>query len=451
MRRVLVHFYTLLSYAALGTSTLVNRTIDDELGDSVTGLLPTYLPDGSWTQGSNCSYCRVTPAIEEHPDEAFNFTWHDTSYVVGQTQERTMQARFNGTAVYVFNIIANDFSSIPTLTNLSFFLDGTYVDQYVHDPVPREQRILYRVPVYVNEHLTNTEHTIIMRANGPNSSLVLFDSITYTTDSLVRGRLGGSMSMQSTPAASSSSGQSKLAILVGSIVGAIVGVVTALLTLTVVLCILRRRKQLALPLFYRRKHRKSPESKERPSSATTVEDLTSRSSLISLPATPRAPSPIVSSLNNSDGTQPSWHSDLVFAPIPTPSTVANVGRASASPYAAATPPRTPQYPFLVTPPTHCIDVPTGALSMTGTEHSVRLTELTREIRELEAGMRDIQGVKKSNSLRTSSSLPFDVLRERVVRLRGELEKERQLMAAASPDTKKKWRRKERQRELRVVS
>ena len=95
-----------------------------------------------------------------------------------------------------------------------------------------------------------------------------------------------------------------------------------------------------------------------------------------------------------------------------------------------------------------------------TEHSVRLTDLTREIRELEATMRDIRGVKKSKSsesLPTDGSASLTLLRERVARLRTQLEKERRLMAAAFPHEERKRRKKgqregkAKQRELRVVS
>ena len=43
----------------LGVAT--NRTIDDQLGDSVTGELPAYFPRTIWTLGSECGGCYAKP------------------------------------------------------------------------------------------------------------------------------------------------------------------------------------------------------------------------------------------------------------------------------------------------------------------------------------------------------------------------------------------------------
>ena len=51
----LVHFISL----SLVCSLAVNRTIDDEFGDIITGVRPTYEPAKMWNQGANCSFCSV--------------------------------------------------------------------------------------------------------------------------------------------------------------------------------------------------------------------------------------------------------------------------------------------------------------------------------------------------------------------------------------------------------
>ena len=177
-------FSTIFLYAAIGYCTLINRTIDDELGDSVTGAKPTYLPGGTWKQGTACSICHISSVVNDL-SQTFDRTWHDTTHIVGLDEGKSMQATFNGKAVYVFNLIANVVPFTLTVTHLNFYIDGEYVGQYVHAPDLRRgaRQVLYRVPVYVNESLESSEHTILMRAEGLESSLVLFDYIVYTTDS----------------------------------------------------------------------------------------------------------------------------------------------------------------------------------------------------------------------------------------------------------------------------
>lgn len=50
-----------------------NRTIDDELGDSVTGALPTYSPQNVWTQGSTCASCFSKPSVQQAVDHSVYF------------------------------------------------------------------------------------------------------------------------------------------------------------------------------------------------------------------------------------------------------------------------------------------------------------------------------------------------------------------------------------------
>jgi len=45
-----------------GMGILVNRTIDDQLGDPITGIMPTYFPEANWVQGisKTCFLCTGT-------------------------------------------------------------------------------------------------------------------------------------------------------------------------------------------------------------------------------------------------------------------------------------------------------------------------------------------------------------------------------------------------------
>ncbi|KAH9897630.1 hypothetical protein C8Q73DRAFT_364836 [Cubamyces lactineus] len=66
------------------------------------------------------------------------------------------------------------------LTNLSYSIDGTDIQQYIHIPDGTEAQILYSVPVFSHADLLNRPHTLEMRVAGPNASLILFDVVLYT-------------------------------------------------------------------------------------------------------------------------------------------------------------------------------------------------------------------------------------------------------------------------------
>lgn len=57
-------------------AVLINRTIDDEYGDPITGIMPVYNPPDAWAQGAKCPGCGAQPS----PNLAFNGTWHDSTY-----------------------------------------------------------------------------------------------------------------------------------------------------------------------------------------------------------------------------------------------------------------------------------------------------------------------------------------------------------------------------------
>ena len=61
----------------ISRSAQVNRTIDDTKGDSVTGVMPTYVPStgGVWA-GADCTGC----AIQPDPTQAFDGTWTAATY-----------------------------------------------------------------------------------------------------------------------------------------------------------------------------------------------------------------------------------------------------------------------------------------------------------------------------------------------------------------------------------
>ncbi|KAI0640173.1 hypothetical protein C8Q77DRAFT_1024669, partial [Trametes polyzona] len=174
----LARYYLLPGAVSISTATLLNRTIDDQLGDNSTGVLPTYFPAGGWSFGPLCVSCAVGGAVPVDHTQLFKETWHDTTYL-GTGPVCSMTASFTGQAVYVFNMVANNVSIAPTTAaNLSFTLDGELVGHYTHQPDLSGPTLLYQVPVYVNTNLPHGEHTLVMSAAGRSN--IIFDYIVYT-------------------------------------------------------------------------------------------------------------------------------------------------------------------------------------------------------------------------------------------------------------------------------
>lgn len=181
----------LASHLATRTSSPFNVTIDDEYGDQYTYQVPGYFPQDGWAQGATCYSCGINPKYI-YTGDARNYTWHDSTYPGPGGEIREISIDFIGTAVYVYHIVVNHQPSptgyVTLFTNLTFFIDNSSVGTYTHWPDPdSEQPILYSVPVYVNETLANEKHTLQIQSGGPTSTLVLFDYIEYTADSLPLG------------------------------------------------------------------------------------------------------------------------------------------------------------------------------------------------------------------------------------------------------------------------
>ncbi|KAI0828997.1 hypothetical protein BC628DRAFT_1187410 [Trametes gibbosa] len=157
----------------------MNRTIDDETGDSVTGVKPVYAPDNlNWIQGLTCVHCTLLPYKVIDVSQTFGGTWHDCTYHPG-TPDRTIAASFTGTAVYVYLIVPNTVPWTTTFMNLSFSIDNIYYNQYEHTP-DNSSTINYKVLAFQAPNLANIEHNIEIRATGPSDSLFLFDYMEYT-------------------------------------------------------------------------------------------------------------------------------------------------------------------------------------------------------------------------------------------------------------------------------
>ncbi|RPD64632.1 hypothetical protein L227DRAFT_263205 [Lentinus tigrinus ALCF2SS1-6] len=82
--------------ASCASASSVNRTIDDQTGDSVTGVVPTYSPPAAWKQGATCDGC----FIKLDPDHVLGGTWHDATHSPNDAEPLLVTAQFTGTAVW---------------------------------------------------------------------------------------------------------------------------------------------------------------------------------------------------------------------------------------------------------------------------------------------------------------------------------------------------------------
>ncbi|KAI0354714.1 hypothetical protein OH77DRAFT_483639 [Trametes cingulata] len=256
---IVVSFFTPLVLVAARS---VNRTIDDQNGDSVTGTQPDFWPgpgvdpNSTWIQGIDCVHCSMLPHKVVDVSQTFDGTWHDSTYHPGNP-DRGLTASFTGTAVYVFFLIPNFVQYTTTFTNLSFTIDGTYMNQFVHNP-DSTSTILYQVPVFTATSLSNTAHTIEIRASGPTASILLFDYMAYTveeadppTTSASAAPLSSSLppaspapiQPQPTAGGTTTPQGGKHAISLGAIIGGVVGGVAFLALLGLLLCWLRKRRR----------------------------------------------------------------------------------------------------------------------------------------------------------------------------------------------------------------
>ncbi|KAJ3482029.1 hypothetical protein NLI96_g7260 [Meripilus lineatus] len=164
--RAFLLFNALLLHRVLGNT--IQRIIDDQLGDLVTGQQVQYSP--GWAQGNDCGYCAAKPS----PASASNGTWHDVSWNPGQDPLRTMSIRFTGTAIQVFLIGVKSM-----LTDVQFTLDDTPVGSFTSSFLDGD-RFVYGVSALHKDDIPNGEHILQMQSAGDQSVLILFDYALYS-------------------------------------------------------------------------------------------------------------------------------------------------------------------------------------------------------------------------------------------------------------------------------
>ncbi|KAI0331375.1 hypothetical protein GY45DRAFT_1322422 [Cubamyces sp. BRFM 1775] len=188
----LLLLYCLLSMLNLAVmltaGAAVNRTIDDQHGDSSSGAAPLFLPDGAWNIGQTCTACAFRVNNPINVSEVFDGTWHDAMHIGATDPDPvTVQVNFTGHAVYVYHVVVNYLTyGIVTSTNLAFYIDNESVGFYTHVPTGTKSEnnppIFYKVPVYTNDSLVEGDHTLMISASGDMETLMLFDYVVYTTE-----------------------------------------------------------------------------------------------------------------------------------------------------------------------------------------------------------------------------------------------------------------------------
>ncbi|KAF8877496.1 hypothetical protein BD779DRAFT_107042 [Infundibulicybe gibba] len=162
-------------------AVLVNQTIDDSLGDSLTGSKVQYSPSTDnrglvWKSQDACDDCAIVPNLAK----AHNNTWNSATNFEG-FENITATFHFSGTAIYVYFIIP-DVPFGPQIINsvdCDFLLDDQFAGHYTHTS-DGSSGFQYHALVYHNTGLNNTPHTFMIQVKG--TSVVIFDYAKYTFD-----------------------------------------------------------------------------------------------------------------------------------------------------------------------------------------------------------------------------------------------------------------------------
>ncbi|KAI0830829.1 hypothetical protein BC628DRAFT_1336777 [Trametes gibbosa] len=470
------------------TAALINRTIDDTYGDTITHTFPVYEPAEAWSRSDACQSCYIYPDNRQRPpiplgagaavDTAyvFNSTWHDTTYLAGNgSRPYTITVNFTGQAVYVYNIIANTANDTVTTTTLVFNLDGEDVGSYTHLVDSTGPQLVYNQPVYINSSIPDGQHTLVISTGGTDKSLVMFDYIQYTVE---WDEAAGASSHRAMPAScSSTSASSRMSPpFVGGLIGGIVGGLIAILVIVASMHIVRRYKAFRAQRQGRSQGgwAQDPAGGETAMRETTPPDMrlsrgatNSTSSLLApspcpspSPSPSPSPAPRTSLFSSENFTAIAPYSDPKRAPRfsqltskPSPSLPVRSSTASSALHLGAPPPSESPLdavdfeftPAAAPPPTHSVDVPNPALSVTGTDRSLRHAELTREIQALEDAIRDLyfpgdadgsaeadarQGGERIRAARVRK------LREEITHLRTQLAREKRLLLEATPQSRR---------------
>ncbi|KAK0492958.1 hypothetical protein EDD18DRAFT_1289886 [Armillaria luteobubalina] len=167
---------------------LINHTIDDTLGDELTGFKVQYSPGSQplnasalvWKNALQCADCGITP----DRSLSMNGTWTGATYnPISNPSLKNMSAelRFHGSAIYIYLIVSNYPEETELTSNVfcDFRIDGEIVGSYSHT-TDGSYRFSYNFLAYSNASLMDDDHTFLIETTGGQLSYVIFDYALYS-------------------------------------------------------------------------------------------------------------------------------------------------------------------------------------------------------------------------------------------------------------------------------
>ncbi|KAK0200651.1 hypothetical protein DFS33DRAFT_1266779 [Desarmillaria ectypa] len=177
----ILHLALFFLFSILVVGELTNHSIDDTLGDQLTGFQVDYSPasnDGAlvWKNASQCNNCAIVP----RSSAAMYDTWTSATYypALGNV---TARLAFHGSAIYIYLILSNYPKSTGLVSDVicDFRIDGEAVGSFSHD-TDGTYRFQYDVLAHSNASLNDEDHTFLIEMSGLEPSYVIFDYAVYT-------------------------------------------------------------------------------------------------------------------------------------------------------------------------------------------------------------------------------------------------------------------------------
>ncbi|EDR06589.1 uncharacterized protein LACBIDRAFT_328847 [Laccaria bicolor S238N-H82] len=161
-------------------AAIVNGTIDDQFGDSVTHQRVDYYPSQNVWDDQTCGSDKCDIVLDR--SQVFDNTYTAGTYDPAKVGSIGINMQFTGTAIYVFFIIAN-FLHGPTLNSANFSVDGKPPVLFA-TTIPVTPTVIphYDVLVFSLTNLSSALHTLNISTTGPTTSYVNFDYAIYTYD-----------------------------------------------------------------------------------------------------------------------------------------------------------------------------------------------------------------------------------------------------------------------------
>ncbi|PBK81566.1 hypothetical protein ARMGADRAFT_1091174 [Armillaria gallica] len=160
---------------------LTNHTIDDTLGDELTGFQVDYSPASNagalvWKNASQCNNCAIVPSTSS----AMYNTWTSATYypALGNV---TAQMAFHRSAIYIYLILSNYPESTGLVSDAvcDFWIDGEVVGSFRHD-TDGSYQFEFDVLAYSNTTLDDDDHSLLIEISGTEPSYIIFDYAVYT-------------------------------------------------------------------------------------------------------------------------------------------------------------------------------------------------------------------------------------------------------------------------------